>query len=73
VPEQQVEIVDDPAEERYEARVDGKLAGSAVYHLRPGQIVFLHTESTRPTRATASAAAWRRPRWTTPARRDCAS
>jgi hypothetical protein len=44
VPEQQVEVVDRNAEERYEALVDGKLAGSAFYHLRPGRIVFLHTE-----------------------------
>jgi hypothetical protein len=44
VPEQQVEVVDNNAEERYEALVDGTPAGSAFYHLRPGRIVFLHTE-----------------------------
>jgi predicted GNAT family acetyltransferase len=39
-----VTVVDDPDEERYEAVVDGAVAGSAFYHLRPGRIVFLHTE-----------------------------
>ena len=44
MPDQTVEVVDNPAEDRYEVRVDGKLAGAAYYHLRPGRIVFLHTE-----------------------------
>jgi uncharacterized protein len=39
-----VQIFDNPEEERYEARVDDKLAGAAFYELEPGRIVFLHTE-----------------------------
>jgi predicted GNAT family acetyltransferase len=39
-----VQIFDNPAEERYEAQVDGKLAGAAFYDLKPGRIVFVHTE-----------------------------
>lgn len=39
-----IEIVDNPSEERYEARVDGELAGAAFYDLKPGRIVFVHTE-----------------------------
>jgi predicted GNAT family acetyltransferase len=30
---------------RYEARVDGKLAGFVEYQLEPGRILFLHTET----------------------------
>lgn len=39
-----VQVSDNPAEERYEARVDGELAGVVVYELKPGRVVFLHTE-----------------------------
>ncbi|HEV3354374.1 MAG TPA: GNAT family N-acetyltransferase [Acidimicrobiales bacterium] len=39
-----VDVVDNPDEERYEVLVDGKRAGSAFYDLKPGRIVFLHTE-----------------------------
>ena len=39
-----VTVTDAPDEHRYEARVDGKLAGFAEY-LKPGQlVVFTHTE-----------------------------
>ena len=37
------EVVDNPAEKRFEARVGGVLAGIAEYRLRPGRIVFTHT------------------------------
>ena len=40
----QVQVFDNPAEERYEAQVDGAVAGRAYYELQPGRIVFLHTE-----------------------------
>lgn len=33
-----------PSENRYEAYLDGDLAGIAVYGLGPSSIVFLHTE-----------------------------
>jgi uncharacterized protein len=33
-----------PDEHRYEAWLDGELAGVAEYDLRPGTIVFTHTE-----------------------------
>lgn len=39
-----VDVVDNQSEERYEAQVDGKVAGAAFYELRPGRIVFVHTE-----------------------------
>jgi uncharacterized protein len=39
-----VEVTDNPAENRYEARLDGELAGIAVYQLDEHRIVFLHTE-----------------------------
>lgn len=37
-------ISDNPAESRFEARLDGKLAGFAVYQLTDRLIVFTHTE-----------------------------
>jgi predicted GNAT family acetyltransferase len=40
----QVQVFDNPAEGRYEAQLDGKLAGEAFYELQPGRIVFVHTE-----------------------------
>lgn len=39
-----IEVRDNPNEERFEAEVDGELAGFAAYRLRPGLIAFIHTE-----------------------------
>jgi predicted GNAT family acetyltransferase len=39
-----VEVRDNPDEERYEASVDGQLAGFTVYRSRPGLIALVHTE-----------------------------
>ena len=39
-----VEVTDNEAEKRYEARVDGELAGSAYYDSADDLIVFTHTE-----------------------------
>jgi predicted GNAT family acetyltransferase len=39
-----VEVRDNPDENRYEAWVDGTMAGVAVYGLSEHAIVFLHTE-----------------------------
>jgi uncharacterized protein len=39
-----VEVRDNPDEQRYEATVDGELAGFTVYRTRPGLIAFVHTE-----------------------------
>lgn len=39
-----IEVKNNPDETRYEAYVDGKLAGVAVYGLGPSTLVFLHTE-----------------------------
>lgn len=39
------EVVDAVDRDRYEARVDGQLAAFAEYRLRPGRIVFTHTET----------------------------
>jgi predicted GNAT family acetyltransferase len=38
------EVVDARELSRYELRLDGELAGVAVYRLRPDRIVFIHTE-----------------------------
>ena len=39
-----VEVRDNPDEERYEATVDGELAGFVMYRSRPGLIALVHTE-----------------------------
>jgi predicted GNAT family acetyltransferase len=39
-----VEVRDQPDQHRFEAYVDGELCGFAEYRLRPGAIVFTHTE-----------------------------
>jgi len=39
-----VEVRDNPEQSRYEARVDGELAGFSEYHLTRSSIVFTHTE-----------------------------
>ncbi len=40
----EIEVVNNEAVHRYEARVDGTVLGFAAYRLRPGEIVFTHTE-----------------------------
>jgi uncharacterized protein len=39
-----VAVPDAPERSRFEITVDGELAGFAAYTLRPGQVVFTHTE-----------------------------
>jgi predicted GNAT family acetyltransferase len=39
-----VEVRNNPTEDRYEVRADGELAGYTRYVLRPGRIAFVHTE-----------------------------
>jgi predicted GNAT family acetyltransferase len=39
-----IEIRDDPDEGAYLVEVDGKRAGKAVYHMRGGRHLFVHTE-----------------------------
>jgi predicted GNAT family acetyltransferase len=39
-----LEVRDEPEEARYAARAGGRLAGFAVYRLRPRAIVLTHTE-----------------------------
>jgi predicted GNAT family acetyltransferase len=39
-----VEVRDNADEQRYEATVDGELAGFTAYRLGPGLITFVHTE-----------------------------
>ena len=39
-----VRVTDNPAEHRYEIRVDDRLAGFTVYREEPGRISFVHTE-----------------------------
>jgi predicted GNAT family acetyltransferase len=43
-----IEIVDNPAERRYEARVDGEFAGWVDYHRVRDRLVVLHTEVLPP-------------------------
>ena len=40
----QITVADNADGERYEIRVDGKLAGFVKYRLRPGSIELIHTE-----------------------------
>jgi predicted GNAT family acetyltransferase len=39
-----VEVHDNPDEQRYEAVVDGELAGFTAYRRQPGLVAFVHTE-----------------------------
>ena len=39
-----IQVTDNTEQSRYEARLDGELAGFAEYHLRGSSIVFTHTE-----------------------------
>ena len=39
-----VQVADNPAEGRYEARVDGRVAGRLFYQERDGALVLIHTE-----------------------------
>jgi predicted GNAT family acetyltransferase len=38
------QIRDDPESHRYVVEVAGKVAGAAVYHVRNGRYIFVHTE-----------------------------
>jgi uncharacterized protein len=41
---QEIAVVDNPAEERFEARTpEGEVAGFAAYVRQPGRVVFTHT------------------------------
>jgi predicted GNAT family acetyltransferase len=40
-------VANNPDRKRYEARIDGKIVGSADYQLTPQLIVFTHTEVDR--------------------------
>jgi len=42
--DQELRVLDNPAERRYEAFVGDQLAGIVTYRLRSGETVFLHTE-----------------------------
>ncbi|WP_203338660.1 GNAT family N-acetyltransferase [Nocardioides limicola] len=39
-----IEIIDNPDQSRYEAHLDGEVAGFAEYVLKDDRIVFTHTE-----------------------------
>lgn len=39
-----VDVTDNPEENRYEAHVNGELAGAAFYQPQPDRLVVLHTE-----------------------------
>jgi uncharacterized protein len=40
----ELQVVDNPEQQRYELRADGEVAGFIQYHLRDGVIAFMHTE-----------------------------
>jgi predicted GNAT family acetyltransferase len=40
----QMEVTDNQAERRYEARTNGEIAGYLFYRERPGGLVLVHTE-----------------------------
>jgi predicted GNAT family acetyltransferase len=40
-----LQVADDPDQERFEIRADGELAGIVQYHLRGNEIAFTHTET----------------------------
>lgn len=40
-----LQVADDPGQERFEIRADGELAGIVQYHLRGNEIAFTHTET----------------------------
>ncbi len=42
-----LQVADNPDQERFEIRADGELAGFAQYDLKDGVIAFLHTETDR--------------------------
>jgi uncharacterized protein len=42
----EIKVTDHPEESRYEAQVDGEVAGFARYRRRPDAIEFFHTEVT---------------------------
>jgi predicted GNAT family acetyltransferase len=39
-----VTVVDDPVAHRFEARIGDRVAGFSEYRLKPGRIIFTHTE-----------------------------
>ena len=39
-----IEVADNPARHRFEARVDGAVVGKAVYRVEGDEVVFTHTE-----------------------------
>jgi len=41
----ELQVADNPEQERYEIRADGEVAGFIQYHLRDGVIAFMHTET----------------------------
>jgi uncharacterized protein len=40
-----LQVADDPGQERFEIHADGELAGVIQYHLRGHEIAFVHTET----------------------------
>jgi uncharacterized protein len=40
----EVSVADNPAANRYEVSVDGKVVGFSAYVLRPDRVIFTHTE-----------------------------
>lgn len=42
--EEEIVVADAPERRRFEARVDGELAGHLVYRRRPGLLALVHTE-----------------------------
>lgn len=43
-PAEHLEVVDDPAAQRYEARLGGRVVGYTEYRRVRGRVIFVHTE-----------------------------
>ena len=52
----ELQVTDNPDQERYEIRADGELAGFIQYQVKDGVIAFLHTETDRRFRGHGVAA-----------------
>ena len=53
-----VTVVDNPTDSRFEARVDGTLAGVSEYELTSDTIIFLHTQVAEKYEGQGAGSEW---------------
>ncbi len=70
---QSVEVADNPGERRFEASVEGDLAGLLYYSKRPGKLVLVHTEVSDEFGGQGVGADSSQVPWTTSAHGGCRS